>query len=105
MMLRTVTLRRSVVKAITYRIVIVCLDFLTVYLFTGAVRVALGFMIVSNIYTTFCMKEPGTEFIGELRKHKKNFSISSVLSLLSFFHYFRSTGKKLVGTAINYQES
>jgi uncharacterized membrane protein len=52
MMLRTVTLRRSVVKAITYRIVIVCLDFLTVYLFTGAVRVALGFMIVSNIYTT-----------------------------------------------------
>ena len=51
-MSRTVKLRRSVVKAITYRIIILCLDFLTIYLFTGAVRVALGFMIVSNIYTT-----------------------------------------------------
>jgi uncharacterized membrane protein len=29
-----------------------CLDFGTIYLFTGAVRVALGFMIASNIYTT-----------------------------------------------------
>jgi uncharacterized membrane protein len=51
-MSRTVKLRRSVVKAITYRIIILCLDFLTIYLFTGEVRVALGFMIVSNIYTT-----------------------------------------------------
>jgi uncharacterized membrane protein len=52
MMPRTVTLRRSVVKALTYRVIIVCLDFLTVYLFTGKMNVALGFMIVSNIYTT-----------------------------------------------------
>jgi len=44
--------RRSVVKAVTYRVLIVCLDFLTIYLFTGAVRIAIGFMIVSNIYTT-----------------------------------------------------
>ena len=40
------------VKAITYRMVIVCLDFVTIYLITGAVRMALGFMIVSNIYTS-----------------------------------------------------
>jgi adenylylsulfate kinase len=40
------------VKALTYRVVIVCLDFLCIYLFTGKVKVALGFMIVSNLYTT-----------------------------------------------------
>ncbi len=44
--------QRSVVKALTYRIIIVCLDFLCVYLFTHKVEVAIGFMIVSNIYTT-----------------------------------------------------
>jgi uncharacterized membrane protein len=44
--------KRSIVKAITYRLFIVCLDFLAIYLFTGKVEVALGFMIVSNIYTT-----------------------------------------------------
>ncbi len=51
-MTRTVRLSRSAVKAITYRVVIMCLDFITIYLFTGAMRVALGFMIASNIYTT-----------------------------------------------------
>jgi uncharacterized membrane protein len=51
-MVRTVKLSRSVVKAITYRILIMCLDFVTIYLFTGAIRVAVGFMVVSNIYTT-----------------------------------------------------
>jgi uncharacterized membrane protein len=49
---RVVTARRSVVKAITYRAVIICLDFLVIYLFTHKVEVALGFMVVSNIYTT-----------------------------------------------------
>ncbi len=49
---RTATRKRSLVKALTYRVVIVCLDFLVVYLFTHKVEVALGFMIVSNIYTT-----------------------------------------------------
>jgi len=44
--------KRSIVKALTYRVVIVCLDFLFVYLFTGKVEVALGFMVVSNLYTT-----------------------------------------------------
>ena len=44
--------KRSIVKAITYRGVIVCLDFLVIYLLTGQVRTAAGFMIISNIYTT-----------------------------------------------------
>jgi uncharacterized membrane protein len=44
--------KRSIVKAITYRVFIVCLDFTAVYLFTHKVDVALGFMVASNIYTT-----------------------------------------------------
>lgn len=44
--------KRSIVKALTYRVLIVCLDFTAIYLFTHKVDVALGFMIVSNIYTT-----------------------------------------------------
>jgi uncharacterized membrane protein len=49
---RSVTPKRSLVKALTYRAFIICLDFLVIYLFTHKVDVALGFMIVSNIYTT-----------------------------------------------------
>lgn len=49
---RIVLLRRSIVKAVTYRILIMCLDFATIFLFTGALRIAIGFMIVSNIYTS-----------------------------------------------------
>ena len=52
LMTRIVRLRRSAVQAITYRILVMCLDFFTIFLFTGAIRVALGFMIASNIYTT-----------------------------------------------------
>ncbi len=44
--------KRSVVKAITYRVIIVCLDFLVIYLLTGKVMTAAAFMVVSNIYTT-----------------------------------------------------
>jgi len=44
--------KRSAVKAVTYRGVIICLDFLVIYLLTGKVRTAAAFMIVSNIYTT-----------------------------------------------------
>ena len=44
--------KRSIVKALTYRVLIVCLDFLFVYIFTHKVEVALGFMLVSNVYTT-----------------------------------------------------
>jgi len=51
-MARVVAVRRSVVKAITYRIFIMALDFLTIYIFTRTVRIAVGFMIVSNIYTS-----------------------------------------------------
>ena len=51
-MIRLISDRRSVTKAATYRLVIMILDFTTIYLFTGTVRIALGFMIVSNIYTT-----------------------------------------------------
>jgi len=40
------------VKAVTYRIAIVCLDFVAIYLLTGKTETAVGFMIVSNIYTT-----------------------------------------------------
>ncbi len=46
------TTKRSLVKAITYRIVIVILDFSVIYLLTHRIDVALGFMIISNIYTT-----------------------------------------------------
>ena len=49
---RTETLKRSVVKTISYRLVILVLDFTSIYLFTGQVKIAFGFMIVSNIYTT-----------------------------------------------------
>lgn len=46
--------KRSITKAVSYRAIIVCLDFLAVYLLTGKVEAAAGFMIVSNIYTTIC---------------------------------------------------
>ncbi len=44
--------KRSIVKALTYRVLIICLDFAVVYALTRKVTVAAGFMIVSNIYTT-----------------------------------------------------
>ena len=43
---------RSLVKAITYRIAVVILDFVSIYLLPGKADVALGFMVVSNIYTS-----------------------------------------------------
>jgi adenylylsulfate kinase len=39
------------VKAITYRALIGCLDFLVIYLFTHELKLALGFLLVSNLYT------------------------------------------------------
>ena len=48
----TVTRKRSLTKAVTYRILIVILDFITIYLLTGRVEISLGFTIVSNIYTS-----------------------------------------------------
>src|ERR1035437_5160834 len=46
------TLRRSVMKTISYRVVILILDFVAIYFSTGQIKIAVGFMIVSNIYTT-----------------------------------------------------
>ncbi|MBN9482606.1 MAG: hypothetical protein BGO70_07020 [Bacteroidetes bacterium 43-93] len=48
----TETLSRSIVKTLSYRVVILILDFTSIYLFTGKVKIAFGFMLVSNIYTT-----------------------------------------------------
>ena len=44
--------KRSITKAVTYRSIIICLDFLVIYMLTGKVMTAAVFMIVSNIYTT-----------------------------------------------------
>jgi uncharacterized membrane protein len=44
--------RRSVAKAITYRTLVMIADFVAIYLMTGALKVAVGFTIISNIYTT-----------------------------------------------------
>ena len=43
---------RSVVKALSYRLIVVLTDFTVVYLFTHNTDVATGFVIVSNVYTT-----------------------------------------------------
>jgi uncharacterized membrane protein len=47
-----VTQKRSLVKAVTYRILIMVMDLTTIYLFTGGMRVAIGFTLASNIYTS-----------------------------------------------------
>ncbi len=44
--------RRSLVKAITYRALIIFLDITVIYLMTKRLDIALGFMIVSNVYTS-----------------------------------------------------
>lgn len=44
--------KRSIMKAISYRIIIILLDFSVIYLLTKKISVAAGFMIISNIYTT-----------------------------------------------------
>jgi len=46
------TVKRSLVKTISYRAVIIILDFIAVYFFTGKIKAALLYTIVSNIYTT-----------------------------------------------------
>ena len=45
-------MRRSVVKAATYRLFIMVLDFATIYFLTGEPGVSLGFVFASNVYTT-----------------------------------------------------
>ena len=48
------SLSRSVVKTVSYRLVILILDFGSIYLFTGQMKTAISFMVLSNIYTTVC---------------------------------------------------
>ena len=43
---------RSALKAISYRVLIIILDFTVIYLMTGDTSIAIGFMIISNLYTT-----------------------------------------------------
>jgi uncharacterized membrane protein len=43
---------RSLAKAISYRILIIILDFTVIYLLTRRFDIAFGFMIISNVYTT-----------------------------------------------------
>jgi adenylylsulfate kinase len=43
---------RSAIKAISYRLIIIALDFTVIYLMTGKTEIALGFMLISNLYTT-----------------------------------------------------
>jgi len=43
---------RSIVKTVSYRVFILICDFVAVYLFTGKIKVALAFMIISNTYAT-----------------------------------------------------
>jgi len=43
---------RSLVKAITYRLIIIILDFSVIYLLTGKLSIAVGFMLISNLYTS-----------------------------------------------------
>jgi uncharacterized membrane protein len=50
-MMTHATRKRSVVKALSYRVLIVSLDFTVIFLLTGKTKVAVG-LIVSNIYTT-----------------------------------------------------
>ncbi len=44
--------KRSLVKSVSYRLVIMVLDFTAIRLFTGRSDVAVGFVLVSNVYTT-----------------------------------------------------
>jgi uncharacterized membrane protein len=46
------SLKRSLVKSISYRLLIIILDFTTIYIITRKAGVALGFMLISNVYTT-----------------------------------------------------
>jgi uncharacterized membrane protein len=44
--------QRSLAKAITYRIIILILDFSVIYLITGRFDIAVGFTAISNVYST-----------------------------------------------------
>lgn len=46
------TVKRTAVRTITYRVLIMILDFVAVYLLSGKTSVAIGYTIISNLYTT-----------------------------------------------------
>jgi uncharacterized membrane protein len=43
---------RSLTKTVTYRVIILIMDFLVIYWLTGKTEIAFGFMVASNIYTS-----------------------------------------------------
>lgn len=49
---RSDSFARSALKALSYRVLIVSLDFSVLYLFTRKFSIALGFTAASNLYTT-----------------------------------------------------
>ncbi len=51
-MILAALIKRSVAKAITYRVVIMTLDFLTIFALSGKLHIALTFMVASNLYTS-----------------------------------------------------
>ncbi len=45
------TKKRSLVKTIIYRVIILIADFIFLYLITRQLTIAIGFMVISNLYT------------------------------------------------------
>ena len=43
---------RTILKIFTYRLFIIILDFTIIYFFTKQIKVAIGFLIISNVYTS-----------------------------------------------------
>ncbi|MBU0456778.1 MAG: DUF2061 domain-containing protein [Nanoarchaeota archaeon] len=68
--------KRSLVKTISYRLMIIFLDFSVVFLFTHKYEIAIGFVIISNLYTTggYYIHERIWDKIkfGKIRKNRKN---------------------------------
>ena len=46
--------QRSISKTRGYRLILVILDLVFIYFFSGRIKVAVGFMIVSHIYLIVC---------------------------------------------------
>lgn len=65
---------RSIVKSLTYRLTIVVLDVTVIYILTGRLDAALGFALISNIYTTiaYYFHERLWNRIGWGKQQRKN---------------------------------
>jgi adenylylsulfate kinase len=48
------SIKRSIVKTISCQVLIAILDFMVIYFITKQLNLAVGFVLVSNIYTTLC---------------------------------------------------